>query len=29
VGLNKRRLAYFSFPADEEITRLVVGDALR
>ena len=29
VGLNKRRLAYFSFPADEEIARLVVGDALR
>ena len=24
VGLNKRRVAYFTFPSDEEVTRLMV-----
>eukprot|EP00227_Mantoniella_beaufortii_P010412 CAMPEP_0197594112 /NCGR_PEP_ID=MMETSP1326-20131121/19759_1 /TAXON_ID=1155430 /ORGANISM="Genus nov. species nov., Strain RCC2288" /LENGTH=1013 /DNA_ID=CAMNT_0043160221 /DNA_START=77 /DNA_END=3114 /DNA_ORIENTATION=+ len=29
VGLNKRRVAYFTFPSDEEVTRLMVGDELQ
>lgn len=29
VGLNKRRIAYFTFPSDEEVTRLMVGDELQ
>jgi hypothetical protein len=29
VGLNKRRVAYFTFPSDEDIVRLMVGDELQ
>ena len=29
VGLNGRRVAYFSFPSDEETTRLLIGDELQ
>ena len=29
VGLNKRRVAYFTFPSDEEVARLMVGDELQ
>ena len=29
VGLNKRRVAYFTFPSDEEVTRLMIGDELQ
>jgi regulator of nonsense transcripts 1 len=29
VRLNKRRVAYFTFPSDEEVARLMVGDELQ
>ena len=29
MGLNKRRVAYFMFPADEAEVRLMVGDELQ